>query len=157
MRSYSLAARQRVVAVGDVQIVRRIEGDPQGMIDLRAGRGASVPRHLPGVGNSRLRRQNHRRSELSGPLFRATSTLWMGREIAPSGMRSNSLSLMAAQTMTPPCRRCFRGRCTNRAPGEDAKKNQQRNDFHLFSSGRYPVLQERRQGDRVGQTWKSRH
>jgi hypothetical protein len=78
-------------------------------------------------------------------ILHSTSTLWMGREIAPSGVRSNSLSLMVAQIMSPPCRRFFRGRCANRAPGEQAKKNQQRNDFHLFSSGRDPVFQERRQ------------
>ena len=87
------------------------------------------------------RRQNLRHSELPGPLVHSTSTLWMGGEIAPSGVRLNSLSLMVVRTMSPPCRRFFRGRCSNRTSGEDAKKNQQWDDLHLFSWERDPVFQ----------------
>jgi hypothetical protein len=60
----------------------------------------------------------------------------MGGYGAPSGVTPNrlsSISMLMVRTVTPPRRSFICCRCSNRPPGgEQAKKNQQRNDFHFF-------------------------
>jgi len=65
--------------------------------------------------------------------FYSTSTFRMGGEVAPSGVRSNSLSLVVVRTVPPPGPRFMCYGCGNRGPGQHEKKNQQRDDLHFLS------------------------